>query len=325
MDSLDRRRILLGLACGSVSVACPPMLQAQKVTSNQLGTSQIDPNTAQTLQERVFASVLRIDKRTDASDSWGTGFLFGFTNANDAKLVVLVTNKHVFQDTYDGMVTINGLQDDGRPNFADHHVFNLEPLKRKWFFHPDDDVDLAILPIADLSGSAGIERRLNVAWFSEKDIPSARDLAALNPVENVIMPGFPGSFWDYVNNVPIIRRGTTATPPYLDFQGKREVLVDASIWPGSSGSPVVIMDDLHPDRNGDTLLSRRLILLGIIKATAVWSQDGVVAATPAPLADSKDITGYSHTPIPDGIGEAIKSSCLLDFKPLLRDAKLLSI
>ena len=40
--------------------------------------------------------------------------------------------------------------------------------------------------------------------------------------------------------MPILRRGTTATPIALNFEGRPEFLIDAAVYPGSSGSPVFV-------------------------------------------------------------------------------------
>lgn len=52
------------------------------------------------------------------------------------------------------------------------------------------------------------------------------------------MIGYPNGLSDQHNNLPIVRRGITATPPSLDFNGQRQFVVDCGCYPGSSGSPI---------------------------------------------------------------------------------------
>ena len=46
--------------------------------------------------------------------------------------------------------------------------------------------------------------------------------------------------YDQVNLIPITRTGMTATPLQLDYDGRPSFLIDASVFPGSSGSPVFV-------------------------------------------------------------------------------------
>lgn len=56
------------------------------------------------------------------------------------------------------------------------------------------------------------------------------------------MIGYPNGLWDSVNNMPIVRRGTMATNISLNHNDKREFVIDAACFPGSSGSPVVLFN-----------------------------------------------------------------------------------
>ena len=51
------------------------------------------------------------------------------------------------------------------------------------------------------------------------------------------MIGYPDGIWDSVNNLPVIRKGITATHPHISWNGKTEFLTDIASFPGSSGSP----------------------------------------------------------------------------------------
>ena len=45
---------------------------------------------------------------------------------------------------------------------------------------------------------------------------------------------------DEVNNKPVVRKGITATDIRLDYNGRKEFLIDAACFHGSSGSPVFL-------------------------------------------------------------------------------------
>ena len=90
------------------------------------------------------------------------------------------------------------------------------------------------------------------------------DLAA---VEDVTFIGYPNSIYDTVNKIPIIRQGITATPIWNDFQGKEEFLIDAGVFPGSSGSPVFIYNrGTYPTKDGIAIGSR-ILFVGVLART----------------------------------------------------------
>ncbi len=44
------------------------------------------------------------------------------------------------------------------------------------------------------------------------------------------MIGYPNGIWDEANNMPIIRRGITATHPNFNYNGKPEFMIDAACF-----------------------------------------------------------------------------------------------
>lgn len=85
------------------------------------------------------------------------------------------------------------------------------------------------------------------------------------------MPRFPHpieeSGVDETIGTPLIRQGWTSTPAWNDYKGKREFLVDASVFEGSSGSPAFILNQgSYPTTDGIALGSR-LLFMGVITQT----------------------------------------------------------
>ena len=117
----------------------------------------------------------------------------------------------------------------------------------------------------------------------------------LDAMEDVIMVGYPVGLWDSVNNRPIFRRGITATDPKVDFEGKKEFLIDcACIW-GSSGSPVI--------RNEHTIDSNSIQLIGIQYAMPTHKISGRLEVVDT---DSNKIV-IPTSDIPINIGYIIKA------------------
>ena len=110
-----------------------------------------------------------------------------------------------------------------------------------WIGHPDLSVDLCIMPIAQLLRSS--QERGQQLFFipmGSNLLPSADDLLKLTAVEEVVMIGYPDGIWDSVNNMPIFRRGVTATHPNIDYCGKKEFMIDAACFPIQRFTSIVV-------------------------------------------------------------------------------------
>jgi hypothetical protein len=134
-------------------------------------------------------------------------------------------------------------------------------------------------------------------------------------MEDITMIGYPNGIWDSVNNLPVIRRGTTATPPYVDWNGKSEFLTDIASFPGSSGSPVFLCNiGSFTDRTGGVHLGQtRLHLLGVHYAGALHTATGEIQIVTAP-------TNVQPVPVlqmPNNIGVVVSSRHILDFDAML--------
>jgi hypothetical protein len=95
-------------------------------------------------------------------------------------------------------------------------------------------VDLACINVADIVHKQPeiFSKHLLVDMFAS---PPENQLL---PGADVYIVGYPSGQLDHVHNLPIVRRGCLATLPEVDFEGRPEFLVDAGVFPGSSGSPV---------------------------------------------------------------------------------------
>jgi hypothetical protein len=104
-----------------------------------------------------------------------------------------------------------------------------------WFDHPSDDVDLCATPMEPFRQQAErADKRIFFTTLSTEHIPNEQILPQLLALEPVTTIGYPIGLWDEINNLPIARRGMTATHPRVDFNGERIGLIDIAAFPGSS-------------------------------------------------------------------------------------------
>ena len=186
--------------------------------------------------------------------SAGTGFFYlakeDLGNGVVLGKLLLISNKHVFRDG-NGVMTIrlNRKKSDGTPDYGRAIKFSYPEFSEGYFAHPDDNVDLACVDISQFTHTDAY-----IANITDKFLaPIDYEKVALG--SDVLFVGFPDDRYDIVNNLPLVRKGTLASMPDIDFNGKGELVIDAQVFPGSSGSPVFVLWD------------GRYRLLGVISKT----------------------------------------------------------
>lgn len=98
-------------------------------------------------------------------------------------------------------------------------------------------------------------------------IPDRDRLDKIDALESVTFVGYPNGIWDKANLLPVARRGATASPLAIDFENTPCFLIDASVFGGSSGSPVFLLSlGIYSDKSGATTIGSRCLFLGVVAA-----------------------------------------------------------
>lgn len=271
-----------------------------------------------TSSEKIIHSVVQISTLDNNLNTTGlaTGFILAFMESDTSAVPVLVTNRHVLENASYVNVVFTAAKPDGSPDIGRTVSATIDASNS--IMHPDEAVDLAVLPIAAaLSSLIDSGNRPFYAYLKTELIPSADEWNRMDAVERVIMAGYPKGIRDTVNNLPIVRRGITATPPKYDFMGTPKFLVDMPCFEGCSGSPVFLLDESVHVSNHDgnvTINSPRVFLLGIQHAIPLAQATGTLEVLPS----DAQMGVKPVVPLYLNIGYIIKSSALLDFDPILR-------
>lgn len=270
--------------------------------------------------EQLCFSTVRIETTDSQGNTYsGTGFFFEIS-VGDYKVPVIVTNKHVVNGMTSAHFIITEADEHGNPKYGSCFPVNFDvDFEKQWIMHPDPNVDLCIMPYNVLVQMADriFHKKLFYRVFESSLIPNTTQEEDIDVVEDVLMIGYPNGLWDKVNNMPIIRKGITATKYSLDYNGKKEFVIDAACFPGSSGSPVILFNKGgYTDKKGNLKWgSGRLLLLGILYAGPQLRVDGTIRVITTP--DSQSIGVQSN--IPNNLGYIIKSKAILDFVPILKE------
>ncbi|MBK8853820.1 MAG: hypothetical protein IPN10_06770 [Saprospiraceae bacterium] len=135
--------------------------------------------------------------------------------------ILLITNKHVVKNNDVGIILFNQIDKSG--NIYGNKVdVMIKKFNEQWKMHPNPNIDLCfmdITPLLNYYKSKGFN--LFTRTLSNTLIPSDSLWNRLTVLEEVIMIGYPNGLIDNKNNIPIIRTGVTATPPKLDYNGKK--------------------------------------------------------------------------------------------------------
>ena len=234
-----------------------------------------------TLMKELLFTTVHIRTQTASGVSTGTGFIYNAARGDNGT-PVLVTNKHMIEGATQGVIRLIGRAGDG-PDLGRPIEVTFEQFATLWTGHPSPEVDVAAMflgPTINQVAKAGTPAFYRMA--APQMCPGSEDLDLLDAVETVTFVGYPNGLYDHLNHTPIVRQGTTATPVQLDWNGTPCFLIDGSVFPGSSGSPVFLLQQ-GIVRTGTSVSiggAPRLFLLGIVAEVMVQKDTGqiVVAA-----------------------------------------------
>jgi hypothetical protein len=246
--------------------------------------------------EQLFFTTVRVE--TSGPNGQGTGTAFGFLFQRDEKQwPFLVTNRHVITGAQAGKFFFT-LSDGQKPLVGQRLDIDIDAFEGRWHCHPT--ADIAVMPYMPLLKE--IEKSGQRVYFQalpDSIVPSQQQLEDLDAVEEVFFVGYPNGIYDQRNLLPIVRRGTTATPPQLDYNGTPTFLIDASVFGGSSGSPVLICRSGGFDKKNTFVFGQRIHLLGVVAGVAVRRDMNRVEfinlpTVQVPIVQSEQVLNLGH-------------------------------
>lgn len=272
------------------------------------------------ISEQITYSTVRIEcEYQDQTEGTGTGFFFQFLKdeATGNHVPVVITNKHVINGATKGRLLFTKANANNEPLDTQHFEVYFDDFESLWRMHPDSDVDICAMPIAPFVAEAAKKgERLFYISLDKSILPTAQQLSDFSALEEILMVGYPNGIWDTVNNKPILRKGVTATHPNFDYCGKKEFMIDAACFPGSSGSPVFIFNENgYRDKRGNMFMgTSRVILLGVLYAGPQHTAQGDIQIVDVPTVERP----IAISRIPNNLGLIIKSERILQLENLFR-------
>lgn len=183
-------------------------------------------------------SIVAIGLPNQKGVSWiGTGFLYGQLQplTNQYK-TYLVTNKHVI-DKHQVITLRFDKSSGGTLSFQIDLNLNGKLL---WTGHQDAEIDIAILPInPQVLKNEGAHFNF---FHSNLNILPLKSMLASDLAEGdgIFILGFPMGLVDVEANIAITRAGAIARIRDCMAGRSKSFLVDAPVYPGNSGGPVIL-------------------------------------------------------------------------------------
>jgi S1-C subfamily serine protease len=256
----------------------------------------------------------RIDAKPGGQPpEWATeasGFLYGYLEKDDPDPgkrlyeIYLVTNRHVLTNHAYVFVRFN-------PEKATDRVQQL-PLalqndsgQPQWFSHPDPTIDISVV---QLNGQYLREQGLKSAFFASDahaaDKSKMKDLG-LAAGDGIFVLGFPMGMSGAQRNYVIARRGSIARISDLLDSISNMFLIDALVFPGNSGGPVVSAISVTAIQGTKSQTSAYLI--GVVRGYLPYSDVAVSQQTGQLRTIFQENSGLAEVVPIDYVNETIKN------------------
>jgi hypothetical protein len=258
----------------------------------------------------------------------GTGFLYGFLTQNDPDPskrlyeVYLVTNRHVIDEHVAGQLAAKAQHGQVIPGCpapppVDEASISirLNPLKsssegrqfsvpiKDWFFHPNSDVDVAaVLLDGRLLKSEGL---IDVLFTNDVMAANKEKLKSLgvSAGDGVFVLGFPMNLAGAQRNYVIVRQGCIARISDMLDGSSPNYLLDAFIFPGNSGGPVILKPEITSISG--TPAQATTYLIGFVSSYQPYIDVGVSPQTKRARITFEENSGLAEILPTDIIEEAI--------------------
>jgi|Deesub1362A_J573_1020465.scaffolds.fasta_scaffold01844_8 hypothetical protein len=231
---------------------------------------------------QLLFSTVRIEAQLKDGISIGTAFIVLY-ESEGKQYLFLVTNKHVIQTSNIGRFFFTKADTTG-PLIGQKFEITVQNFEKNWVVHPNNEIDIVVMPLVPLLKQ--IEEHGQKVYYRSIPlslIPSKEQEASLTALEEIIFIGYPSGIYDTTNLLPIIRKGITATPISIDYEGKPLFLIDAAVFRGSSGSPVLIYNQGSYGTPQGIVIGSRILFLGTLSQVIIREEKGRIDFVEIPV------------------------------------------
>lgn len=173
-------------------------------------------------------------------------------------------------------------------------------------FHPNASVDIGV---ARIEWQRLLERGIDVQFLTSDS--SSLSVARMNEVgvsagDGVFVLGFPMNLAGAQRNYVIVRRGSVARVADLIESASPDLLIDANVFPGNSGGPVILEPTdfaIHGTKRNNTAF-----LIGVVKGYIPYSDLAVSQQTQHARITFEENSGLAEVIPMDRVNEVIAAT-----------------
>lgn len=240
----------------------------------------------------------------NGSRMWAaSGFLYGYKSKvqENQYYTYLATNRHVLEGKSRAYLRFNPQANEAAREYPVDLVKNGKAL---WLEHPKKDIDIALMPIRY---KVLQEHTMQVEFFkSDEHTANTMRLRELGIAEGdfAYVLGFPMGLTGERRNTVIVRGGCIARIRDALSGDSSMFLVDASIFPGNSGGPVITKPELLAIEG--TKRQGASYLIGIVRSYVSYQDIAVSSQTGRPRITFEENSGLAETYPVDFIEEIVR-------------------
>jgi hypothetical protein len=176
---------------------------------------------------------------------------------------------------------------------------------RDWRFHPDSNIDVAVALIKDTQiQTQGVAKTF---FRSEMDVADKDKLktTGVTAGDGAFVLGFPMNLAGLTRNYVIVRQGCIARIGDMLDGVSPTYLLDAFIFPGNSGSPVILRPELAALQG--TKAQAQAYLIGIVKGFQPYTDMAISLQTKRPRITFEENSGLAEVLPVDDIEAAVRA------------------
>lgn len=153
-----------------------------------------------------------------------------------------------------------------------------EELIKRVKLHSNIDVDIVAIKIDDLLGEMiKTHNILSCGNITSDNLPSNSPLP-IDVTSDIVIASYPRGYYDDFNKFPIVKSGIIASSWGSNFKGRPLFLIDAPLFPGSSGGVVISkptnMALIQGNLSYNTI--KQFVLLGVYSGEPVYTSKMVI-------------------------------------------------
>lgn len=241
---------------------------------------------------------------------FGTGFYYGLRTGDPVPegqpgkyQLFLITNRHVAERIGDtALIRFNSLD---RESWVEFPIATRAPTGWPVFVaHPDPEVDVAATTLS----TAMLEKNgLHPAFFQNDGqaatLLEMKDVLGVSDGDGIYVLGFPLGLVGDTRNTVIVRGGVVARLRDTYSSNSKTFLVDANVFPGNSGGPVILRPEGLAVPGTKHQLSS--VLIGIVYGYVPYAENAYSLNPLQPRITFIENSGLGWVHTVDAINETI--------------------